>query len=142
MKQKTYTYFTFKDLEGNEFSVACWTNHHQYGFTHNINCMGVKARVCWCNRTWESFTYESVLKRWAEKIGGNFGAYLNVQIDAIAKHKSEEADAWFNAFKKRYDNLHENTKQHLANSGVMVNSVEEAESVMAISEAFDLLLNK
>lgn len=139
--KKTYTYFEFKDLEGNTFHVACWTNYNNNGFTHNVNCLDVKARQCWCNRTWERFDYESVLRKWANKVGGDLGEYLKVQIDAIAQHEHEKAEAWFNNFKARYDNLGDTTKKHLANAmeGKIVTTQEDAESIMQISEAFDVM---
>ena len=139
---KTYTYFNFKDLEGENISVACWTNYHRNGFTHNIDAMGVKARVCWCNRTWECFTYEPVLKKWAERIGGDLGEYIKIQIKGIEEHNREEAEKWFNSFKARYDALSDKTKEHLAKSDVHLTSVEQAESVMATSQLFDIMTSK
>lgn len=137
--KKTYTYFEFKDLEGNAFHVACWTNYNNSGFTHNVNCLDVKARQCWCNRTWESFNYESVLKKWADKVGGNLGEYLKAQIADIANQEHIKAEAWLNAFQARYNALGETTKKHLANADVMITNEEQAESVMRTSEIFDVM---
>lgn len=136
--KKNYTYFNFKDLEGNEFVVKCWTNCYT-SLTHNAQCMEHKARVNWGNRPWESFQYKTVLRKIADKIGGDLGEYMKVQIKGIEEHTREEAEKWFNNFKARYDALGETTKKHLANSGVVLESQEQAESVMKVSEAFDVM---
>lgn len=145
--KKTYTYFTFKDLNGEEFSVACHTTPNYEGFKHYATTylgeQKVYASQQWCNRTWESFDYESALRNLADKIekkwNRDLGEYMKVQIKAIAQHEHEKAEAWFNNYKARYDALGDKTKKHLANTGVVLTSQEQAENVMAISEAFDTM---
>ena len=60
-------------------------------------------------------------------------------IDAKAQSEKEACEAWFKAFKADYDSLSDDTKKHLANSGVVVTSVEQANDVMKISKAFDAM---
>lgn len=51
-----------------------------------------------------------------------------------------EGDAYdYEDFKKDYDALGEETKKHLANSGVCVGSMQEAKDIMKISKKFDIL---
>ena len=52
---------------------------------------------------------------------------------------SKEIDEYYENWKKRYDALSDTTKKHLAHSGVMIHSLEQAERIMQISEAFDTM---
>lgn len=45
----------------------------------------------------------------------------------------------YEQFEEDYNSLCETTKQHLANSGVTVHSMNEAKSLMRMSKAFDIL---
>ena len=52
-----------KDLQ-----VKCWTTHQKNGFCHYAEWNGIKAREKYFNRTWEEFTYQSVLNSLVEKL--------------------------------------------------------------------------
>jgi hypothetical protein len=52
----------------NEYSIVCNYQNTRYGFRHlaTLHKNGyeiAKDKICYYNRTWESFEYESILKR-------------------------------------------------------------------------------
>lgn len=55
-------------------------------------------------------------------------------------YQEEVSDEFVENFKKDYDNLNPKVKEILANSDVAVNSKEEAEELMRISQLFSLLM--
>ena len=59
----------------------------------------------------------------------------------MSMHQEEVSDEFVENFKKDYDNLNPKVKEILANSDVMVNSKEEAEELMRISQIFSLLMD-
>lgn len=56
-------------------------------------------------------------------------------------YQEEVSDKFVENFKKDYDNLNPKVKEILANSDVMVNSKEEVEELMRISQLFSLLMD-
>ena len=56
-------------------------------------------------------------------------------------YQEEVSDEFVENFKKDYNNLNPKVKEILANSDVMVNSKEEAEELMRISQLFSLLMD-
>ena len=49
-----------------EVYTACYVTKSRYGFAHHAkailpNGKEVSAKVCYCNRTWESFRFQTVL---------------------------------------------------------------------------------
>lgn len=60
-------------------------------------------------------------------------------MDVNDTTSQQSDDEWFDDFKTKYDSLCDTTKKHLANSGVMVTSKEQADAVMNMSLLFDLL---
>lgn len=56
-------------------------------------------------------------------------------------YQEEVSDEFVENFKKDYDNLNPKVKEILANSDVVVNSKEEAEELMRISQLFSLLMD-
>ena len=56
-------------------------------------------------------------------------------------YQEEVSDKFVEKFKEDYGNLNPEVKKILANSDVMVNSKEEAEELMRISQLFSLLMD-
>lgn len=77
--------------------------------------------------------------------GKKYLAYITHANDyAICLEDADKSDAlndddWFEDFKKRYDALDETTKKHLANACPHITSREQAERIMKMSEAFNVL---
>ena len=75
MSKKHYNEKTFEITKNTE--VKCWTEDTSYGFRHlatlqkgyrSIN----QAKCTYYNRTWESYDYESVLKKLLDKAKENY----------------------------------------------------------------------
>lgn len=72
----------------------CWTTFHSSGFTHHCNLVingyfeAENIRVFWINRTWESWTYQSVCKK-----------AINILINDFISEKEKEFKAE-NGYKK------------------------------------------
>ena len=69
MSKKHYNEKTFEITK--ELKVKCWTENTSYGFRHLAELERDyytvdKAKSCYYNRTWESYDYESVLKKLKE----------------------------------------------------------------------------
>ena len=134
--------FTFIDEKGNTHTVVCYTTHTNIRTTEHAECDGYHGKDYWYNRPWYRFTYENALLDLAGKMAnGDKARYkaFKACIDAKAQSEKEACEAWFKAFKADYDSLSDDTKKHLANSGVVVTSVEQANDVMKISKAFDAM---
>ena len=138
--------FVFKDKNGAEIEVRCSTQNTRMGFRHvakaRFNGRDYTATISYLNRTWESFKYQSVLKRLANKMAGideeNQKAF-DASLGAKQKAVHEECERWLNNFKKDYNALSDDTKKMLANSDIHITSTEQAESVMKTAKAFDAI---
>jgi len=69
--------------------------------------------------------------------------YLHYETNvSVLDFEIGKGDAYgYDDFKQDYDALSDKTKEHLANSGVQVHSMQEAKDLMKISTMFDLLFN-
>ena len=63
------------------------------------------------------------------------------RIDPV-NHEEEkaQAEAWYNNFKKDYDDLHPEIKKRLADSDVILTSQEQADDLMRVSKMFSLMM--
>lgn len=61
--------FTVND----NYSIVCRASDTRNGFKHTATLLrngqetGISVKICYLNRTWEQYTYESVLKKVLEK---------------------------------------------------------------------------
>lgn len=60
---------------GEHINVSCRCEDTRYGFRHTARLLqtGETAKVCYYNRTWESWEFQSVLRELAQKVGGSTG---------------------------------------------------------------------
>ena len=145
--------FNFKDINGNDIRVDCETYEYSRGWGHRATLVWVgdnwynfTKRKTYYNRTYESFKYESVLYSLFEsfynrKADKDNLDYLCAQLKDYANNERKEAEKWLKAFESRYNALSDNTKAHLKNADITLENKEQAESILKLSEAFDLLLN-
>lgn len=141
-KERNHQTFTFVDENGKAYTVICYTTSTNVRTTEHAECEGYHGKDYWYNRPWYRYTYENALKDLAEKMAGKNELRLKAFkscINARAQSEKEACDAWFNAFKKDYDSLSDETKKHLANACPHITSREQADDIMAISKAFDIL---
>jgi hypothetical protein len=134
--------FTFIDENGTAYTVVCYTTRTNYRVTEHAECDGYHGKDHWQNRPWYRFTYENALLDLAHKMAGKNEKRLHcftLCINAKAQSEKDAFEAWFNAFKKDYDNLSDKTKKHLANACPHITSMQQAQDIMQVSKAFDVL---
>ena len=94
--------FTHTTKSGTEYTFWCYFQSTQTGFRHLCYDYPLpmarregftyqkdwKAKQCWCNRTWEEFTYKTVLEKAIETIAKSKEDYQEL-IDVLINHKIE-----------------------------------------------------
>ena len=144
-------HFTFKTLNGQTFTIYCETYEHSTGWGHRAwifeyagHYYDFSKRQTYYNRTWESFTYETVLKKalnafFDTRAMRNELNFILQQVEAIARHEHEKCEAWINAFTKKYNALSDETKEMLKKKDIIFNTVDEAETVINAALMLDAL---
>ena len=144
-------------ISGEEFIFTCYSQSTTYGFRHlcfegynNTDKLSrylkdsILAKVVWCNRTWESFKYETVLRKGinnldvANEVKEQLKAIL---IDKTAQEEHERCEAQVKAFETLWNGLSDKNKEHIRN-GVGENglqSEEQANTVMGVMRVMTLL---
>ena len=142
-------YFTLPD--GRDVLIVAWRYETRNSWGHKASLAYVgnvfpdfEKRITYYNRTWERFTYESMLlKVIREYFSGNKNALirecLKKQIDAIAKHEEEECDAFMKAFSKAYAALSDDQKQRLADADIEITNEKQADIALSAIQAMALL---
>lgn len=90
----------------------------------------------YCNRPWESWEGESATKDAIRKLGKSFEQLEDVLINGT---RIEEAAKMFNNFKAAHDELSERGKEIFANSGISVESEEDAQRVTSLMKMAALM---
>ena len=144
------------EVNGEQFTFTCYGQGTSYGFRH-ICTLGfndttvakyikddIIAKACYYNRTWESFKYETVLRKGinnldvADEVKEQLKAIL---IDKTAQEEHERCEAQVKAFENLWNGLSDKNKEHIRN-GVGENglqSEEQANMVMGVMKAMTLL---
>lgn len=137
--------FTFKTLDGEDLIIEAWTYEYTRSWGHKAHVIGsyVEKHITYYNRTWESFRYESMLKKiiWAYyplKSDEARRAYVLAQVKAIADYKSAEAQAWLNNFKTAWGALSDKTRATIQKSGVILNTKEQADALIQTAQLLDI----
>ena len=137
-------YFTAK-VNGEDVTFVCYTTHTRSGFCHTAHLTGWKynttyTKVSYYNRTWERFTYESVLSRAIDKLPPVLQKPVRDQIiDGKAAEEEQQAEAMFQSFKRLHDGLSAENKERLARSGVEVHDEDSARAVMGLMGLMTLM---
>ena len=144
VKQRDIQYFTAK-VNGNEVTFRCYTTWTRNGFCHTAHYTGwdyslTDTKASYYNRTWERFTYESVLKRAIDKLPTEIRQQVYDQIiDHKAAEEEQKAEEQFEAFKKLHDGLTPENKERLANSGIEMHSESDVRGVMGLMAFMSLM---
>ena len=156
MAYKLYGRQVFRaEVNGQEFTFTCYGQGTSYGFRHictlgyndTTECRYLRgdiiAKACYYNRTWESFQYETVLRKGIEnlcepqEVKDKLHAIL---IDKTAQDEHEKCEAQVKAFETLWNGLSETNKQHIRN-GVGENGIqtqEQADCVMGVMKMMSL----
>ena len=82
-----------------ELHVVCHTEDTRYGFRHlaRISSSGDQAKVCYYNRTWEAWTYQSVIRTLADKAVHITPEERQAIRDYAANDRRTEVDHFMNS---------------------------------------------
>lgn len=125
--------FTFM-VNGQPLSITCDQTYTRDGFCHHAFLYGCgfyheHTRVKYYNRTWERFTYESVLRAAVRKLPKQYRAPLELEIDTIATDTAAKADAFLQAFKRNYSALSDEQKDFLRAHTPHLETPDQAKAV-------------
>ena len=143
VKQYDIQYFTAK-VNGNEITFRCYTTDTRNGFCHTAHYCGwdyniTDSKCPYINRTWERFTYESVLIKAIDKLPESVRqAVYDQLIDHKAAEIEEQCDKELAAFEKLHESLTPENKERLANSGIEINSEGDMHAVMGLMGLMNL----
>ena len=121
-------------IDGIDYTFGCHTTDTRNGFCHTCYdyTHDKTSKVSYYNRTWERFTYETVLRRAIEKCPKRLQQELNDQlIEGKAKEESDKANAFVERFKALHDGLTDRQKEVLAQTPPM-QTQEDADRMMGI----------
>lgn len=139
--------FRFTTLNGEDVLINCWTYSYSRGWGHRAclvyvgdRFINAEKRITYYNRTWETFEYETMLKKmiytYFNKADQKF---LNMQVKAIADNEAAQAEAWAAAFTKKFNALSDSTKEKIKNSDILLNSKDEADALINSALLLDSL---
>lgn len=136
-----------KTVGGKNFVAKCATfRRGRCGFAHeceitfyvnDCRCK-VNGLVKYCNRTWENFKYESVLRDAIENLPPDKQeqAYKELIEDTINKTKGE-VESFLAEFKSEYAKLPDSTKERLKN--IEVKTEEQAQELLRQIKCLNVL---
>ena len=139
MAYKYYGKQTFTATVGSkEYKINCYGQGTRYGFRHVAfldrgYTEEQLAKACYYNRTWERFTYETVLKSAIKKLPKEHQKELyDILIDSKAQKEHEETEKFLKDFEQAWNGLSEKNKEHIRNgigdSGITTQ--EQADTVL------------
>lgn len=125
--------FTFM-VNGQPLSITCDKTYTRDGFCHHAFLYGCgryqeHTRVKYYNRTWERFTYESVLRAAVRKLPKQYRAPLELEIDTIATDAAAKVDAFLQAFRRNYSALSDEQKDFLRAHTPHLETPDQAKAV-------------
>lgn len=125
--------FTFM-VNGQPLSITCDKTYTRDGFCHHAFLYGCgfyheHTRVKYYNRTWERFTYESVLRAAVRKLPKGYRAPLELEIGTIATDAAAKVDAFLQAFQRNYSALSDEQKDFLRAHTPHLDTLDQAKAV-------------
>lgn len=141
-----------------KFTFTCYGQSTSYGFRH-ICCEGfsnttearyikkdIIAKACYYNRTWERFTYETVLRSAIDKLYESDEVKQELK-DILIEHKAqkehEECEKFCKSFEALYNGLSDKNKEHLKNGlgDNLIETQDQANAVMGIMKLMTVMQN-
>lgn len=143
------------ELNGKKYSFTCFGQDTRYGFRHvcfqgddiyypEYAKSDLLAKCCYYNRTWECFTYQTVLHEAINKLNIDEEIRKDLKtilIDRKELEVKEETEKWVKDFENTYNGLSNKNKEILKNTP-LIETKEQAESVlntMKMMSAFETL---
>jgi len=150
MKKSNFKTFNFKTMDGKALTITCYlfttatTWGHRAWFIDDLGDFK-EVKINYYNRTWEAFTYESVLYKAVrtyypqEKRQKAQRVFIHKQLKAIAEHEAEACEKWLNNWTKQYNALSEKTREHIKNSDVIIDTIEQGENLLKVAKIMDVM---
>lgn len=147
MAYKKYNYKDFTCTANNKtYTFKCWTENTRYGFRHlclNMDELNKNytSKATYYNRTWERFTYETVLENAIEMLPKEEQKQVHdILIEDKYQKVKQECEQFFNDFKKEYDKLPASTKETLKNT--TLTNEEQAKTLLTGMKMINILNGK
>lgn len=157
MAYKLYGRQVFEaEVNGKTYTFTCYGQSTSYGFRH-ICTLGyndttkqeyikrdIIAKVVYINRTWESFPYETVLRKAIQNLDETKEVkekLHEILIERTAEEEHEKCERQIKAFENLWNGLSDENKEHIRN-GVGENGIqseEQADTVMAVMGLMTLM---
>ena len=157
MAYKLYGRQVFRaTVDGKDFTFTCYGQGTSYGFRH-ICCEGfsdttvaryvkddIIAKATYYNRTWESFQYETVLRRGIENLNVDKDTKAKLKailIDKTAQDEHEKCEQQIKAFESLWNGLSDKNKEHIRNGlgDNLIETEEQANAVMGVMALMNLM---
>ena len=144
------------NINGQEFIFTCYSQSTNTGFRHictsgyndteNIKYVksDIISKVVYLNRAWESFRYETVLRRGIDNLDETQEVkdkLVAILIDKTAQEEHEKAGQQVETFKNLWNGLSETNKEHIRR-GVGENGItsnDQARAVMGVMALMSLM---
>ena len=147
-KTSNFQRFNFKTITGEDVAINCEIYEYSRGWGHRACIVYVgdyfinfKKRITYYNRTRERFTYESMLYKVVSAYFDKKNiAFINAQIEAIAKHEHKKMEAWAENFIKKYNSLSDDMKNRIKSSDIILDTIEDADALIKTASMFDTLM--
>ena len=147
MKTSNFKTFTFKTMDGEIIHIVAYyfETARSWGHRAYIEETGDAVKINYYNRTWEAFKYESVLYKAIgalyphEKRQQAQRAFIHKQLKAIAKNEADACDKWLKKWIKEYNALSAETRDKIKNSDVILNTIEQGNSLLKMAKMIDAL---
>lgn len=142
---KNFRAYNHKNFEfvvnGEIVIITAWTTNTRNGFTHQCDSVDLpevtKSRICYLNRAWEPFEYETVLKAFAGKLPKAVQASILEQIDNYSEIERIKAAKSIEAFSRSFEALSDKGKE--AVKRIFADGVQDADSAQMVVNMFGAL---
>ena len=148
MATTRYNHQTFHAIlpNGAEYTFVCWKTYTRNGFCHTCYCVQTDktTKASYINRTWECYTYQSVLKCAIDKFNKGTQQLLNAWEKSIEQADREKWDKTFAAFQSLYEGLTDKQKEKLAEQPPMQSEadVERTMAAMKLANVLNIMNDK
>ena len=144
------------EVNGHEFTFTCYGQSTSYGFRH-ICTLGyndttvaryvkgaIIARACYYNRTYESFKYETVLRKGIRNLNESKEVkekLYKILIEKTEEDEREKCEQQVKAFENLWNGLSDKNKEHIRNGlgDNLIQTEEQAHAVMGIMAIMNLM---
>lgn len=149
MATKRYSQVSFNaEVNGRVYNFDAYTTRTRNGFCHTIQTwcdyrsIASDTKVSYYNRTWESFEYESALRRAIEKCPKADQQELkDILIYRKKREEHEKAERFVKAFEQTWSKVSDENKERIRNAVGTIDTEEQAQAVMGVAKLAVLMQN-